>query len=93
MNRASGTSSGFGFYGIVAQISSGNVYPVLKGDLTPPAYSQNADNPFLLNYNFTFSGVLVDERINTLKSMNRSTSQNGLAEVDRILGNKDEFLS
>lgn len=87
-----------GFYGIVAQISSGNVYPVLKGDLTPPAYSQNADNPFLLNYNFTFSGVLVDERINTLKSMNRSTSTTREQEkIMRMLGKSDfaidEFLA
>jgi len=80
-----------GFYGIVAQISSGNIYPVLKGDLTPPAYSQDANNPYMLNYNFSFNGVLVDEQINRLKSMARSQDNKNLAEVDRILGNPDPF--
>lgn len=63
-----------GFYGVVAQISTGNIYPVLKGDLTPPAYSQDAQNPFLLNYNFTFTGVLVDEKINRRKSETKTTA-------------------
>lgn len=84
-----------GFYGIVAQISSGNVYPVLKGDLTPPAYSQNAENPYLLNYNFSFSGVLSEADITpNLLSQARSTLVAGnQPEVDRLLGLSDEFLA
>lgn len=45
------------YYGLVAQ--SFGVNPVLKGDMQPPAYSQDAMNPFMLNYNFTFNGVLL----------------------------------
>lgn len=45
------------YYGIITQL--GGVAPVLKGDITAPAYSQDAQNPFMINYNFSFSGVLV----------------------------------
>jgi len=69
------------YYGIVTQMDGVN--PVLKGDITPPAYSQDALNPFMLNYNFTFSGVLV-----TLgEAMSRSSETEISAALDKIMKN------
>ena len=34
-------------------------FPVLKGDITPPSYSQSAEDPWKLDYSFDFQGILM----------------------------------
>lgn len=48
------------FFGTMTNLSIVN-NPIFKGTMKPPSYNRDANDPFKLQYNFTFTGILLNE--------------------------------